>query len=57
MKRTCIEETQKAIKCAFDLVFKPKEGEEGPAVPRPPLLYLSINDSGVTVLEKIRSTE
>ena len=52
-----MEETQEAIKYAFDLVFKPKEGEEGPAVPRPPLLYLSINDSGATVLEKIRSTE
>ena len=52
-----IKETQEAIKYAFDLVFKPKVGEEGPAVPRPPLLYLPIGDNGNTILEKIKSIE
>ena len=52
-----MQETREAIKCAFDLVFKPKEGEEGPAVPRPPLLYLSINYTGDKILEEIKSIE
>ena len=52
-----IKETQEAIEHAFNLVFKFKEGEEGPAVLRPPLLYLSINDSGSNVLKMIKSTK
>ena len=47
------KETQEAIQEAFNLVFKSKEGE----VPRPPLLYLPITDTGDIVLEKIKSIE
>lgn len=50
-----IKETQEAIKRAFNLVFKFKVGEEGPAVRQPPLLYLPITDTGDIVLEKIKS--
>lgn len=52
-----IKETQEAIKRAFNLVFKFKVGEEGPAVRQPPLLYLPITDTGDIVLEKIKSIE
>jgi len=48
-----LKETQEALKLAFGSVFKSKSGE----VPLPPILYLSINDTGDKILKKIKSTE
>jgi len=49
-----LEMTKKALQRCFELVFAHKEGE-GPDVPTPPILYISINDNGEKIRERILS--
>ena len=54
--KEAMEKTKRALQRSFELAFDHKEGTEGPNVPKPPVLYISISDSGDKIRERIEST-
>ena len=48
-----IAETEQTLRRAFELAFERQE--EGPALPEPPVHYISLEDSGDEILQKITS--
>ena len=50
-----IAETEQTLRRAFELAFERQE--EGPALPEPPVHYISLEDSGAEILQKITSIQ
>ena len=50
-----MKETKASLQRTFELAFDRDEDEPGPALPLPPLLFISVYDSGQKILEKIKS--
>lgn len=55
--KEAMKKTEKVLQHCFELVFAHKEGEEGPDAPNPPIVYISINDKGEKIRERIESTK
>ena len=51
-----LERTQKALWKAFELVFQGDKAQAKAVSPKPPLLYVGMDDSGQKILDNVKST-